>query len=462
MGMCGTSTANRREEEELKAAAVAVALGVGNKRRWGRSFFGHAVKNRKREEVNEQIMRDYFNENALFGEEDFRRRYHQPSHMNSFYFVKMLVQHVSIGFLKHCTRTLCRFRMRKSLFLRIVDDVTRRNKYFKQKRNAAKKLGFTPIHKCLIAMRMLAYGGAADALDDTYKMAETTVLETLMHFVNTVNDVYGEEYLRPPRAHELQVILQQNEARGFPGMIGSIDCMHWEWENCPTALAGMFKGHKSKPTLILEAVATQDLRIWHAFFGLPGSHNDINVLHRSHVFDDLANGRTPEVEFWVNGNPYTMGYYLADRIYPDWATLVKTVSAPVTMKHQVFAATQESCRKDVERAFGVLQSKFKIIYNPTRLWRQRDLNAIMRACVILHNMIIEDERNSYLNAADTQGFEGPADPPVLQNRDVPEIDHLIDAYNCIKSKETSRQLQRDLIEHIWSHYGASTGPFAGS
>ncbi|KAG2632981.1 hypothetical protein PVAP13_2NG271600 [Panicum virgatum] len=75
MGMCGTSATNRREEEELEATAAAVALGLGNKRRWGGSVFGHALKNRKREEVNEQIMRDYFNENALFGEEDFRRRF---------------------------------------------------------------------------------------------------------------------------------------------------------------------------------------------------------------------------------------------------------------------------------------------------------------------------------------------------------------------------------------------------
>jgi hypothetical protein len=67
--------------------------------------------------------------------------------------------------------------------------------------------------------------------------------------------------LRPPRAHELKVILKQNEARVFLDMVGSIDCMHWEWENCPTALASMYKGHKSKPTIILEVVATQDLRI---------------------------------------------------------------------------------------------------------------------------------------------------------------------------------------------------------
>ena len=116
--------------------------------------------------------------------------------------------------------------------------------------------------------------------------------------------MYGKEYLRPPRARELEAILRQNEARGFPGMIGSIDCMHWEWENCPTSWAGQYKqGHKGKPTVILEAVATQDLRIWHAFFGLPWSHNDINVLHRSHVFNDLATGKTPEVEFWVMAIP---------------------------------------------------------------------------------------------------------------------------------------------------------------
>jgi hypothetical protein len=41
--------------------------------------------------------------------------------------------------------------------------------------------GFTPIHKCLVALRMLAYGGAIDSLDDPYKMAESTVFDTLIH-----------------------------------------------------------------------------------------------------------------------------------------------------------------------------------------------------------------------------------------------------------------------------------------
>jgi hypothetical protein len=69
--------------------------------------------------------------------------------------------------------------------------------------------------------------------------------------------------------------------------------------------------------MILEAVASHDLWIWHAYFGLPGSCNDINVLQRSPVFSAYARGETPPVEFTVNGHAYDMGYYLADGIYPD-------------------------------------------------------------------------------------------------------------------------------------------------
>ena len=57
----------------------------------------------------------------------------------------------------------------------------------------------------------------------------------------------------------------------------------------------MYTGHFHKPTIILEAVALYDLWRWHAFSGLLGSHNDINVLKRSFIFSDLAEGRTPPV-----------------------------------------------------------------------------------------------------------------------------------------------------------------------
>jgi hypothetical protein len=67
-------------------------------------------------------------------------------------------------------------------------------------------------------------------------------------------------------------------------------------------------------------------------FCLPRSLNGINVLHRSPLFTNLSNKEAPEVNYNINVHDYTMGYYLADGIYPSWAALVKTISAPCENK----------------------------------------------------------------------------------------------------------------------------------
>jgi hypothetical protein len=283
--------------------------------------------------------------------------------------------------------------MKKSVFNNIYEKLAAKNEYFQQRADGLGRMGFHGKHKCVVAMRMLAYGTIADSLDDGYAMAESTVLECVKEFASTIISEFEEDYLRPPNQAELNRILAENEARGFPGMIGSIDCMHWEWGSCPVSWQGQYIGRKGRPTVVLEAIATKDLRVWHAFFGMPGSSNDLNVLDRSHVFDDLANGRTHPVEYFVNGNKYDMTYYLADKIYPDWTTFVKTKSDPINSKDKTFAEAQEAARKDVERCFGVLRSKFRIIQQAGRLWSPQDINTIMRACIILHNMIIESERD---------------------------------------------------------------------
>jgi hypothetical protein len=63
---------------------------------------------------------------------------------------------------------------------------------------------------------------------------------------------------------------------------------------------------------------------------------------------------SPHVEFEVNGHQFNKGYYLADGIYPPWATLVKIIRRPNGEKGARFAKEQEMGRKNVERAFGIL------------------------------------------------------------------------------------------------------------
>ncbi|CAL9011683.1 unnamed protein product [Prunus brigantina] len=147
-------------------------------------------------------------------------------------------------------------------------------------------------------------------------------------------------------------------------------------------------GQKS---IILEAVAGFDTWVWHAFFGVAGSQNDLNVLGQSPVFNDVLRGEAPKITYEINNIVYQTGYYLADGIYPRWTTFVKSIPHPRTQKQKLFATYQESYRKDVERCFGILQARWAIIRGAARMFDEEVLRSIMMTCIILHNMIVEDE-----------------------------------------------------------------------
>ncbi|XP_022681830.1 uncharacterized protein LOC111257065 [Setaria italica] len=203
-----------------------------------------------------------------------------------------------------------RFRLSRELFLHIVDGVEAHDDYFRQKLNATGLLGATALQKVFGSFCMLAYDVPANSMDEVVRLAESTMVEAFHHFVQAVVEVFGEQYLRPPTIEDTARLLAINTKREWPGMLGCIDCMHWRWKNCPTAWKRQYSGHVDGPTMILEAVASKNLWIWHCFFSLPGSLNDINVLQRSPLFQRLTSGTVPPIEYMLNGNKYTMGYYL--------------------------------------------------------------------------------------------------------------------------------------------------------
>nr|XP_043630313.1 uncharacterized protein LOC122601631 [Erigeron canadensis] len=151
------------------------------------------------------------------------------------------------------------------------------------------------------------------------------------HFCTTIIELYRCEYLRRPTSHDIARLYEAHERRHkILGILGSLACTHFVWRNCPKALKGQYKrSDHPYPTVTLEAVASQEMWIWHAFFGPPGSLNDINVLNQSTLYMRERNSTAPDLSFTVNSRHYKCGHYLTYGIYPRWLTRVKAMSYPI-------------------------------------------------------------------------------------------------------------------------------------
>ncbi|GKB48383.1 ALP1-like protein [Tanacetum coccineum] len=196
--------------------------------------------------------------------------------------------------------------------------------------------------KCTSAICQLAYGCVPDSLDEYMQMDATISCDSLRIFCKVIMNLYGEEFLRKPTYTYIEKLYAyHNEKHGLPEM----------------------GDHGPDSFILLEAIASNNLWIWHAFFGVSGMNNDVNVLRQSPIFNDLKSGRAPDVPFVVNNVSYKRGYYLTDGIYPQRSVLIKSIKNPGTNDHKriLYKTKHEAARKDVERAFGVLKQKWKII-----------------------------------------------------------------------------------------------------
>ncbi|GJW57289.1 ALP1-like protein [Tanacetum coccineum] len=187
--------------------------------------------------------------------------------------------------------------------------------------DCAGRQGISGLLKCTSAIRQLAYDIHADFLDEYMQISERTSRTALDHFCQAVMEIYGPEFLRKPMVTDIEKLhLHHEEKHGFSGMLGSLDCTDWEWFDCLYAFKAQHvrRDHGLNPFILLEVVAS--------------------------------------------------GYYLVDGIYSKLAPLVKTIPEPSDDDHKriLYKENEESARKDVERAFGVLKKKWAILANPTR------------------------------------------------------------------------------------------------
>ena len=119
---------------------------------------------------------------------------------------------------------------------------------------------------------------------------------------------------------------------------------------------------------------------------------------------------------------------------------------------KLFAQAQEAARKDIERAFGVIQIRFGITHMPCRMWYLVDMHSAMMCCIVLHNMIIQDRGS--LDPI-IEGFT--SETRIIPKLQDPEVQNTLMAYLqntlLLRDSNAHQQLQRDLTMDLWLKEG---------
>jgi hypothetical protein len=290
-----------------------------------------------------------------------------------------------------------------------------------------------PDAKILFPLQMLANGTSPSAHQNYYQMGETTARRALKKLCRLI---YQSDDLRERFFRKMTQLDAQNaanlhrEVHGIEGMVGSLDCMHVGWKNCPVAWQGQYQsGKEGYPSLVLEAMADYNLFFWHASFGWAGTLNDLNIWEGSELHKGFLDGtwsETIDFPFTINQQEFTKLFVLVDGIYPELARFVKPLSEPVGPNKVAYSKWQESSRKDIERTFGVLQRKFHILVKHMELWYREEIEQIVMACIILHNWMVRvrlsNDESDHIDWYEPAADNNPLNAEVAIDPDRDELD----------------------------------------
>jgi hypothetical protein len=327
-------------EIELASRVIASTLVSGRSKRAGAGTAEGEPRKRRiipwdRRRAVMCITEDYFDPQPKFGLDDFKRM----------------------------------FRISRNIYDRLHSYLAGNVTFFRDGFDATGKAKISSHAKILIALKYLCYGCSVNAFRDYFQLGESTAMKSVKLLTKELvqspfrNEFFGA--MTPSDAKQVEAL--HRSVHGVPGMIGSLDCSHISWGNCPISHQGQFKGKAGEPTIVVEAMVDYNLYAWHAIFGYAGTLNDLSIWDNSFLLSAMCDGSFHELDFQftIGGETFDELWILVDGIYPPISRFVKPLSVPINTVEALFSLWQESSRKDVERFFGVFKKKF--IYSQNQL-----------------------------------------------------------------------------------------------
>lgn len=229
----------------------------------------------------------------------------------------------------------------------------------------------------LLTLRFYATSSFQQLIGDSTNVHKSTVCRIIKKVTRQISAILKPQYIRFPDHREVnKVKLDFFEIRGFPGVIGCIDCTHVRIQNPGGPDAERFRNRKGFFSINVQAVCNAQLKIVNIVARWHGS------VHDSTIFNDCA------LKVQLENGDFAPGYLLGDSGYPCRSYLLTPLLNPQTVSQRAYNVAHIATRNSIERCFGVLKKRFPCLAMGMRLNIPTVLSVII-ACATLHNLAIE-------------------------------------------------------------------------
>jgi len=321
----------------------------------------------------------------------------------------------------------------------------------------------------LLLLSFLRYVGrnvTYDCLSEATFISEATHKRFFTAFVEFGADVLYKTHMldrQPKTAADIEKLLELTRSPGFPGMIGSADCMHTYLLNCSAYQYNYCKNGKyDYASVTFQVTVTPDLRFLSVTRYFPGTTSDQAIRHYDTFLSKVANDPLYTEHVWKRYEQSADGvivvdekgvYMLGDKGLTGSFTMLIPFSVSSMAADAKWTNMHESLRKAVERAFGILQKRFPVLkINRMHFNMQHDVfTKLLWTLVALHNWLHR------INGMD-QGWEESWSSEVLKalDEDLPNPAYNDDVvlqdgptYGEAVDDHTHNERRSKLVNHFW-------------
>lgn len=215
--------------------------------------------------------------------------------------------------------------------------------------------------------------------------------ETVSRYFNKVLRAIGElrgELIKPPSLETPNKIAGNYRWDPyFKDCIGAIDGTHVR-ASVPRDIEHAFRGRKSYATQNVMAAVDFDLRFTYVLAGWEETAHDALVLRDALERENglrVSQGKFYLVDAGYGAKPGFLPPFRGVRYHlNEWG------NNPVQNEKELFNLRHSSLHITVERAFGALKRRFKILDDATPFFPFKTQVDIVVACCIIHNWVIQD------------------------------------------------------------------------